>query len=97
MKTDLTYLPPHKQAELAKIVSVIREVVPAQMIILFGSYARNDYVEDKYDDTHYRYQSDYDLLAIVETKSDSAQSKFECDIESGIDQVRNTQKNHELD
>jgi uncharacterized protein len=44
MKTDLNYLPADKQAELEKVVITITLIVPVEMIILFGSYARNDWV-----------------------------------------------------
>jgi predicted nucleotidyltransferase/HEPN domain-containing protein len=86
MKTGLHDLPQHKEAEILEIISLIREVVPAEMIILFGSYARGDWVEEKYDDEHYRYQSDYDILILVETKSEITQGKFEQDIEEKIEQ-----------
>ena len=36
---------------------------------------------------HYCYQSDLDILVIVETKSEFNQSKFERDIEDRIDQT----------
>ena len=36
MKTDLSYLPVDKQIELFKIVALIKEAVPAEMIILFA-------------------------------------------------------------
>jgi predicted nucleotidyltransferase/HEPN domain-containing protein len=55
------------------------------MIILFGSYARNAWVEDKYDAERYRYQSDFDLLVIVETKSEAIQGRFEREIEEAIE------------
>jgi uncharacterized protein len=89
MKTDITYLPTHKQQELAQVVTIIKAIAPAEMIILFGSYARGDWVEEKYDAEHYRYQSDFDVLVIVETKSEFAQSKFERDIEDNIEQAEN--------
>lgn len=85
MKTDLSYLPAHKQAELAEVVAAIREIVPAEMIILFGSYARNAFVEDWIDETHYRYLSDYDILIIVKTKHELTQAKFERDAEKKIE------------
>jgi uncharacterized protein len=88
MKTDLTFLPNNKQAELAQITSIITQAVPAEMVILFGSYARNEWVEEKYDDEHYRYQSDFDILVIVETKSEHLQSKFERDIEEKLEQLK---------
>jgi uncharacterized protein len=87
MKTDLTFLPNNKQAELAQITSIITQAVPAEMVILFGSYARNEWVEEKYNDEHYRYQSDFDILVIVETKSEHLQSKFERDIEEKLEQL----------
>jgi len=86
MKTDLAYLPENKQVELEEIATLINRTVPAEMVILFGSYARNSWVEEKYDDEHYRYQSDFDILVIVETKSEFAQSKFERNIEDIVDQ-----------
>ncbi len=39
------------------------------MVILFGSYARGDWVEELADDgIHYQYQSDFDLLAVVKNE-----------------------------
>lgn len=49
---------------------VIRAEFPdVQMIILFGSYARGDWVEDEYREGHitYTYESDYDILVVTET------------------------------
>ena len=77
MKTGLEQLPDAKQRELVHVVEVIREgfafaiarrTMPALRggrllkIILFGSYARGDWVEDPVG----RYFSDYDLLVIVD-------------------------------
>lgn len=87
MKISLEYLPINKQLEIAKLVNLIKEVTPSEMIILFGSYARNEWIEEKYDDKHYRYQSDFDLLVIVETKSEATQSRFERDIEDAIEKA----------
>ena len=87
MKTELNYLPTHKQAELSKITTAIRETVPAEMVVLFGSYARGKWVEEKFDDEHYRYQSDYDLLIVVENKNEVAQAKFEQEIETRLEQI----------
>ncbi len=77
MKTSLAHLPKGKRAELAHVVDVIRrgfEFATARRskphlrkgkllkIILFGSYARGDWVEDPIG----RYFSDYDLLVVVD-------------------------------
>lgn len=68
MKTTLTHLPSHKQAELRQIVAaLIPRFAEVEMIILFGSYARGTQVEDKYveNGTTYEYKSDYDLLMVL--------------------------------
>jgi predicted nucleotidyltransferase/HEPN domain-containing protein len=77
MKTDLNHLPEGKRRELAFVVDMIREgfafatarrTMPdirggrLLKIILFGSYARGDWVEDPVG----RYFSDYDLLVVVD-------------------------------
>ena len=54
------------------------------MIILFGSYARNDWVEEKYDDGNYKYQSDIDVLVIVESKNGHTQTKYEANIQDKV-------------
>ncbi len=72
MKASLNHLPERKRAELARIVSIIRQSAPqAEMIILFGSYARGDWVQDVTTQgrTTYEYSSDFDILVIVESKS----------------------------
>lgn len=68
MKTDYSFLPEHKQRELKGIVTVlIPRFAEIEMIILFGSHARNTWVEDYYTEkgTQYSYISDYDLLIIL--------------------------------
>src|SRR4051812_12264343 len=68
MKTTLPNLQEHKQAELKAIVtSLIPRFTEIEMIILFGSYARGTWVEDKYMEkgNTYEYKSDYDLLVIL--------------------------------
>jgi uncharacterized protein len=74
MKTDLSHLPEHKQNELKSIVAaLIPRYSEIEMIILFGSYARGNWVEDKYVEkgTTYEYKSDYDLLIILSKNGQS--------------------------
>ncbi len=56
---------------------MIRELVGDDlvMLILFGSYARGDWVEDRYveDNIVYSYQSDFDLLLVTEKRSSATQ------------------------
>ena len=68
MKGSLSHLPKHKREELKAITSIIKENADVEMIILFGSYARGNWVEDIYKEGHitYEYKSDYDILIIVE-------------------------------
>lgn len=68
MKTSLSHLPEHKQAELKAIKeALVPRYGEIEMIILFGSYARGTWVEDKYTERGnvYEYKSDYDLLVIL--------------------------------
>ncbi len=62
MKHSLEHLPARKQRQLAGIVKMIRAAVDVEMIILYGSHARGDWVED----VRGRKYSDYDLLVVVD-------------------------------
>ena len=85
MKRDINHLPTHKQQELKTIAQIICDISAPEMIILFGSYARGDWVEDKYDKEHYRYQSDFDILVIVQIRNELMQGKLEREIEEKLD------------
>jgi len=76
MKTDLDHLPEAKKRELARVVEILFAEFEAAIaggtmpykrkgailkIILFGSYARGDWVDDPIGG----YISDYDLLVVV--------------------------------
>lgn len=68
MELSINNLPEHKVAELKSIVTaLIPRFAEIEMIILFGSYARGTWVEDKYMEkgNTYEYKSDYDLLIIL--------------------------------
>lgn len=77
MKTSLDHLPAGKRRELTRVVELVREAFAEAVkgrkasrfkngrllkIILFGSYARGDWVEDPVG----RYFSDYDILVVVD-------------------------------
>jgi predicted nucleotidyltransferase/HEPN domain-containing protein len=72
MKTKIEDLPSGKQDELKKIVAIIREHGRAEMVVLFGSYARGTAVEDQYvcpeDGITYEYRSDFDILVVTRSK-----------------------------
>jgi HEPN domain-containing protein/predicted nucleotidyltransferase len=64
MKASTDHLPETKREKLAAIAERIRAEAPAAgMIVLFGSHARGDWVED----AARGYRSDYDLLVVVES------------------------------
>ncbi|SEJ36488.1 HEPN domain-containing protein [Dyadobacter sp. SG02] len=67
MKTTLTHLPQTKQEQLKELTRIILQKVPAEMIILFGSYARGDYVEDYQE--KYEYVSDFDILIVTKDRN----------------------------
>lgn len=76
MKTDLDHLPSSKQRELQHVVRVLFEEFEREIglatqlwkkrgrilkVILYGSYARGDWVDDSVGG----YKSDYDILVVV--------------------------------
>lgn len=81
MRSDLDHLPPQKQRELERVVQIIFEEFDDALslatqgwkkkgriskIVLYGSYARGSWVDEPH--TAKGYQSDYDLLIIVNDK-----------------------------
>ena len=71
METSLAHLPKEKQAELKLITEKIREVAKeTEMIILYGSYARGDYKEQKdlAPERKSGHVSDYDILVVTAEK-----------------------------
>jgi|TARA_B100000678_G_scaffold208138_1_gene175702 predicted nucleotidyltransferase/HEPN domain-containing protein len=81
MKTDLDHLPPQKQREIERVVQLVFEEFDDAFalakhewkkagrilkVILYGSYARGTWVDEPH--TAKGYQSDYDLLIIVNDK-----------------------------
>ncbi len=68
MKKSLAHLPKHKRDELKRVKEIILDECPTVlMIILFGSHARGDWVEDRHfeDNILHEYMSDFDILVIV--------------------------------
>ncbi|MEJ5979682.1 nucleotidyltransferase domain-containing protein, partial [Novosphingobium sp. PS1R-30] len=76
MRDDLSHLPEKQQSELARATKILMEEFEKAIalansdwkrngkilkVILFGSYARSDWV----DDPENGYQSDFDLLVVV--------------------------------
>ena len=80
MRTDLKHLPAGKQRELERVVEIPfqglrdatqeatgrRKSARILKVILFGSYARGDWVDAPFDSNNFT--SDYDILVIVNQK-----------------------------
>jgi len=81
------HLPPHKQQELKQIVAAIRARHDVEMIILFGSHARGDWVEDRYEEDHitYEYRSDYDILIITADKNSERDVNYDSDLKHDLE------------
>jgi uncharacterized protein len=73
MKTTLSHLPDDKQEELKTLTQIVLDKVPAEMIILFGSYARGEWVEDYQE--KYEYVSDFDILVITKDRISAKRDK----------------------
>ncbi|TVQ52807.1 MAG: HEPN domain-containing protein [Phycisphaerales bacterium] len=79
MKTSLDHLPERKRQDLVRLAHLIRETFShdVEMIILYGSYARGDYKEERdLPPKHERksgHASDYDIL-ILTNSEDAAES-----------------------
>ncbi len=67
MKTTLSHLPDDKQKEILEILEIIKEEAQPEKVILFGSHAKGNWVEDEYveDGITYTYISDYDFLVVI--------------------------------
>jgi predicted nucleotidyltransferase len=61
MKTGLDHLPAPKREPITAIAALLEKGALVEMIILFGSYARGDWVDDPLT----KYVSDFDVLVIV--------------------------------
>lgn len=91
MKKSLGHLPEHKRTELRLITRIIREkFVEAELIILFGSYARGTWVEDSYveDKVIYEYQSDFDILLLTSSQKVASQARKQTFVETAIERKK---------
>ncbi len=102
MQYSIKHLPKYKQHELQDIVTEIRERhSEVAMIILFGSYAGNNWVEERAEDgVHYKYQSDYDILAITAKEYEAMKLEQDNILSNNLRQVSRTPVSviaHEID
>src|SRR5690606_25758994 len=64
----LRHLPVDKQRDILEILEIIKEIALPEKVILFGSFARGDWVDDEYveDGIMYSYKSDFDFLVVTQ-------------------------------
>ena len=67
VKEVLDKLPQSKQEELNLLTEVLSACKGVEMVILFGSYARGNWTEERYVEKGitYEYRSDYDILVVL--------------------------------
>ena len=75
-----------KKEELIKLTELISSVAKVEMLILFGSYAKGSWVEDRYveNDTLYEYRSDFDLLVVLRHEDFTLKLKVEEKVKSQL-------------
>jgi len=94
MKKTLAHLPKHKRDELELIKDIILEKIPdVRMIILFGSYARGNWVEDIHTEGHttHVYKSDFDILVATKSKKTAEGYEAHDRVEKAIDATKQVQ------
>jgi len=72
MSSKLSHIPEHKQADLVKVLKIIQDTtyqsIGAEMIILYGSYARGDFVVRDIVSEGWNtrvYESDFDMFIVT--------------------------------
>ncbi|WP_099364891.1 HEPN domain-containing protein [Sphingobacterium sp. 1.A.4] len=63
----LAHLPLDKREQILDILEIIKDVALPEKVILFGSFARGDWVDDEYQEggATYSYRSDFDFLVVL--------------------------------
>ncbi|MCT4588828.1 MAG: nucleotidyltransferase and HEPN domain-containing protein [Carboxylicivirga sp.] len=79
MNTSLEHLPENKQDELKALAELFSSSDKVLMVVLFGSFARGNWVQDRYLEKGviFEYKSDYDLLILLDNDDMSLQNHFE--------------------
>ncbi|MCH2188560.1 HEPN domain-containing protein [Candidatus Gracilibacteria bacterium] len=91
MKTDISHIPKHKREEIEKVVSIIQSTqykdMGAEMVILYGSYARGDFVvrDVVREGGNTRvYESDIDIFVVTKKPTQEKNIRLAREIEQKI-------------
>jgi HEPN domain-containing protein/predicted nucleotidyltransferase len=99
MKNSLSHLPDHKQAELELIKDIVLEKIPdVRMLVLFGSYARGNWVEDTHTEGHttHVYESDFDILVATKSKKTAEDPDLHDRVEKALAAAENLKTPHSI-
>ncbi len=80
-------IPETKKEELSEVIKIIKKKIKPEFIILFGSYAKGNFVE--YDETYVEhhtesYESDFDILVVVSNEAKENAWKMWAEIEGQL-------------
>jgi uncharacterized protein len=91
MNTSIQHIPDHKRADLEKVIDIIKTTVykdiEAEMIILYWSYARGDFVVRDVVREWWNtrvYESDFDILVITKKPTQEKNLRLAQEIEKKI-------------
>jgi predicted nucleotidyltransferase/HEPN domain-containing protein len=93
MKKSLSNLPEYKVNELATVTeTILNELDDVQMIILFGSYARGNWIEDvcSEKDCTYECKSDFDILVVTKYAEAANNPELQHKIEAKLNRTETT-------
>jgi len=93
MKKSLSNLPEYKVNELSTITEIIlKELDDVQMVVLFGSYARGNWVEDVCNgkDCTHEYKSDFDILVVTKYAETANNTDLQRKVEGKLNRTETT-------
>ncbi len=86
----IDHLPENKQEDIRQILEIIKEEANPVKVILFGSHANGNWVEDEYveNGVRFSYISDYDFLVVIK-KGEEKEHAIISHIENRSNHVNN--------
>lgn len=69
---------------------ILDKITDMRLIILFGSYARDEWVEDAHieENAVHIYESDFDILVVTDSQKRAIDTKLHYDIKDAIDETK---------
>jgi len=82
MKAGLEHVRPRRRKQIERITEVFAHHDEVEMVILFGSYARGDY-----QDKRFEYESDFDFLVLVGDRRKKKQLEYDDDLDELLEDI----------